>query len=229
MVGSTGHADCGDRRDFARRIARRRDISARGVRRPHRRDRRRTTPAVRPSAALEGTVARRLGARPTRAAQAGCRRSRPRLAPRRAGGRAPHRGARGRVARRRARRVRRIGDRDGCFAAPAREPTESRRPVHVANTRRRTRVARAARRSTEGGRHRCRVHRRRDRGDVSRSTPRGHCARDVAAADGARTRARAGRGTGRDPPRSRRRSPHGRAGRRDRGRRGRAGSWRSPR
>ena len=207
-----------------------RDVAPRRVRRPHRRDRRRAAPAVRPAAALEGVAARRLRTRRDRACA-----SRASTTSSSTGGSTR---ARSRSISARAKSSSHDGERiafDGLMiatgATPRRlpGPAEPRRRVHAAHARRRARVPRAARRAAEGRGDRRRLHRRRDRGDVPGARPRRDGARSAAAADGARPRPRARRGDRRCAPRSRRRPAHRRAGRRDRGRRCRSGARRSAR
>ena len=135
-------ADGRDRRDVARGAARRRDAAARGLRRAHRRDRRRAAPARTTGRRCRRSCCAATGS-PTqhRAAQAGRRRPRPRLAARRA---APSRSTS------RAREVElHDGERvafDGLVIAtgstPRRLPNqpEPRRRVHAAHARRRARA-----------------------------------------------------------------------------------------
>ena len=204
-----------DRRDLARGPARGRDVAARGLRRPHRRDRRRAAPAVRPAAALEGAARAATGS-PT----SSCCASRASTTSTSTGGSTR---ARSRSTSTRARSSSHDGERvafDGLVIATGATPRRLPNQPNLAGlfTLRTLDDALALRElldaEPEGRGDRRRVHRRRGRGDVPRPRARRHGARGAAAADGARARARARRGDRRRAPRPRRRPAHRRAGRR---------------
>ncbi len=213
MVGSTGYAaDCDevgcDRRHVARRAARGRDVPPRGLRRAHRRDRRRTASPVRPAAALEGAARAATGnpissccasrASTTSTSTGGSTRAR---------SRSTLRTREVELARRRTRRVRRARDRDrrharaGCADQPDLAGLFTLRTLDDAL---------ALRATARRGDPKVVVIGAGFIGAEVAATcrgpwPRRHRARDAAAADGARPRTRARSGDRGGAPRPRRR------------------------